>query len=326
MGFNKKDVSLEDVNKSLKMNSFYHSLVITCPDETQTPSSIEDVLTEDTDYYKLSACSLTEFIEPIFIENFIKKGSVYCLTSERNCMVQNCASITPDGFLTLHILDFVYQTLGLQGVKRPHNYYEVKIDLKSLKQYSRVHQGLSKLELFDFYLIWEPCEEFICPSSIAKYFCGRNIKVSIHALEFIKRTPDIKEVPSIKDVDIDEMVEWIGMLAIEGNLDEPESYVSTYSQPESEFSLKTTRISVLIVKGFIPPSLVTTLCKHLSDYATSRELPNYWTAISVQSQEDSLWQWNSSSPKMFQAHDSSYNAFFTVEGATVYSIGTIKYS
>lgn len=321
----KQDVSLEFVTKTINLNCFYKSLVITCPDEIQTPGAIEDILTEDSDYYKITGCSISEFIEPTFIENFVKQGSIYCLSADRSCIVQNCVAITPDGYLTLHVIEFIYQTLGLQGTKRPHKYYEVKIDLKTLKQHSKVKQSLSKLELFDFYITWEPHEDMVCPSSIAKYFCDRNINVSVHALEFKKITPNVPEIPSIEDVDAEEIVEWIGMLAHGADLAEPETYISTYYEPESESSLKTTRISLLIVKGFIPSLLVSNLCNSLSKYATSRELPNYWSAISIQSQ-DSLWQWNLSSPKMFQAHESSYNAFFTQKGATVYSIGQLKYS
>lgn len=328
MGTNKRNVNLEFVNKTISMNSFYKSLVITCPDETQTPAAIEDILTEDSDYYKLTGCSLTELVEPTFIESFVKKGSLYCLSAERDCMVENCVSITPEGYLTLHVLEYIYQTLGLQGIKRPHNFYEVKIDLKTLKHKfcSKVKQGLSKLDEFDLYITWKSHEETICPSSIAKYFSDRNINVSVHGLEFQKIIPNITEIPSIKDVDTEEMVEWIGMLAIGADLAEPETYISTYYEPESEFALKTTRISLLIIKGFITSSLITNVCNSLAEYTTSRELSNYWTAISIQSQENSLWQWNFSSPKMFQAHYSSCNAFFTQEGASLYSIGQLIYS
>ncbi|KOB68702.1 Ribonuclease P protein subunit p40 [Operophtera brumata] len=255
MGTSKQNVSLEYVTKTINLNSFYTSLVITCPDEIQTPGAIEDIVTEDSDYYKITGCSLTELVEPMFIENFVKKGSIYCLSANRSCMVQNCVAITPDGYLTVHVLEFIYQTLGLQGTKRPHNYYEVKIDLKTLKQHSKVKQSLSKLELFDLYITWEPHEETVCPSSIAKYFCDRNINVSVQTLEFKEITPDISEIPSIKDVDAEEMVEWIGMLAHGADLAEPETYISTYYEPESESSLKSTRISLLIVKGFIPSPL-----------------------------------------------------------------------
>lgn len=322
----KPNTSLNSVNKTIEMNSFYKSLVITCPDEMHTPNSIVEMITEDTDYYKLIDCPLTEFVEPSFIENFVKRGNIYCLSADRDCMVKNCVAITPDGHFTLHILDFIYQTLGFEGTSRPHNYYEVKIDLKTINKYEKLKQGLKKLELFDLYLIWEPHEENICPSSIAKYFHDKKIKVTTHSLTMKHIMPDITEVPSIKDVDAEDMVEWIGMLAIGGNLNETEAYISSYSQPQSELALKTTRISVLIVKGFIPASLSITVSRQLSEFTKSRELVNYWTALSVQSEENSLWQWNASSPKMFQAHDNSLNVFFSADGVMTYSVGQLTYS
>lgn len=326
IGTNKRNVDLGFVIKTLSMNSFYKSLVITCPDEMQTPAAIEAILIEDNHYYKITDCSLIELVEPTFIENFVKKGSIYCLSANRDCMVQNCVCITPDGYLTLHVLEFIYQTLGLQGTKKEHKYYEVKIDLKTFKQNTTVQDSLRKLELFDLYITWEPPAEEVCPSSIAKYFSDRNINISVQSLEYKRMTPNVTEVPSIKDVDTEEMVEWIGMLALGGDFKQPEPYISTYYKPESEFSLQTTRVSLLIVKGFITSSMATKACNSLSEYTASRDLNNYWAAISAQSQENSLWQWTLSSPKMFQAQNTSYNAFFSEEGVMVYSIGQLKYS
>ncbi|XP_028177869.1 ribonuclease P protein subunit p40-like isoform X1 [Ostrinia furnacalis] len=318
--------NLDLVTKTLKMNSFYESVVITCPDEVNTPSLIQETLLEDSDYYKISGISLTEFLDQTFIENFVKKGHCYCLSSERNCLTQNCAAITPDGMLTLHILEFVFQTLGLEGTKRPHNYYEVKIDLKSVRHVEKLRNGLSKLELFDFIVTWEPDSEEICPSSIAKFFHDRGMRVSQCPLKVTKVNPTIKEIPSLKDVEVDEMVEWVGMLAHNADMDQEETYISTYGPPESEYAIKSTRISVLIVKGLLTPTVLLNLCKNLSEYTNSRELDDYWTSVSIQSFQESLWQWNPSSPRMFQSHDSSCNIFFTKSGHKIYSVGQLNYS
>lgn len=318
--------NLDSVVKSVKMNNFYKSIIITCPDELQTPNFIEEVLTEDSEYYKISDCLLTEFIEPNFIENFVKSGNIYCLSADRNCIVQNCASITPDGMLTLNVLGYIFQTTGLEGTKRPHNYYEIKIDLKNLKHLEKLRKSLQMLETFDFYIYWEPNSEDICPSSLAKYFYDREINVAVQSLQITRLTPTVEEIPVLKDVEIDEMVEWIGMLAHEGDLHPKEMYVSTYGQPDSESALKSTRISLVTAKGFITPTIVGNLCKHLSNYVLSRELDNYWTCLSIQSNENSLWQWSPSCPRMFQAQDASCNIFFTNTGHTMYSIGQLKYS
>ncbi|KAJ8723089.1 hypothetical protein PYW08_003001 [Mythimna loreyi] len=321
----RENQDLESVKKTVNMNNFYKSLVVTCPDEIHTPSFIQDIITEDTDYYKLSNCSLTEFVEPVFIESFVKTGKVYCLSVDRNCIVQNCAAIT-DGHLILNILEYIYQTLGFEGTKRPHGFYEVKINLKTIKNYSKIRSGLQKLEQFDFYVTWEPDNEDICPSSIAKYFSERNVNVSVHSLKIRHVSPSINEIPSIKDVDADEMVEWIGLLAHGADVSPTEPYISTYNQPDSENALKTGRISILIAKGFITPSLISNICDKLSEYVLSRETEHYWVSVSIQSDDNSLWQCNPSSPTMFQAHDSSCNVFFTHSGHVLHSIAQLKYS
>lgn len=322
----KENQDLETINKTVNLNNFYKSLIVTCPDEIQTPSFIQDIITEDTEYYKLSNCSLTEFVEPVFIESFVKTGKVQCLSVDRNCIIQNCAAITPNGHLILNILEYIYQTLGFEGTKRPHGFYEVKIDLKTIKNYFKVRSGLQKLEQFDFNITWEPNNDDICPSSIAKYFSVRNVKVSVHSLKTKNVSPSITEIPSVKDVDADEMVEWIGLLAHDADISPTEPYVSTYCQPDSEDALKSGRISIQITRGFITPSLISKLFKKLSEHVLAKESENYWVSISIQSDENSLWRWNTSSPAMFQAHDSSCNVFFTLHGHVLYSIGQLKYS
>lgn len=317
---------LDSVIDNVKRNNFYKSVIITCPDELHTPNSIEEIITEDNEYYKMYNCPITEFIVPNFIQNFVKNGKLHCLSAERNCVTQNCVAITPDGVLTLHLFEYVFQTIGLEGTKQPLGFYEVKIDLKILSQYEKIKKCLQKIENFDFYISWEPNTEGICPSSIAKYFHDRDIAVVQETVDIKKIMPSITEVPSLKDVELDEMTEWIGMLAHEGDLLQKENYISSYGQPDSDFPLKTTRISLLVAKGFITPAVISNLCKQMAEYVSSRDINNYWTCLCVQTHENSLWQWSSSSPCLFQAHDSSCNIFFTQDALTTYSIGQIKYS
>lgn len=322
----KQNQTLDNVLDIVNMNNFYRSAVIICPDELQTPSAIEELVVEDTEYYKIRNCSLSEFIESPFIDNFVKKGSLHCLSVDRNCIIDNCIAITPDGILTIHVIDYIFQTLGFEGVKRLHNYYEVKIDLTNLKQADKIRQSLNKLELFDCLIIWEPFDESICPSSIAKYFHNRHYKTSVHCMQLKRISPSVDYIPSVKDVDIDEMVEWIGMLAVEGELAQKETYICTYNQPDSENSIQSNRISVFIAKGLFTPSLINKIFRKLAEYVTTREMQNYWASLSVQSFDNSLWQWNRSSPRMFQACDSSLTVFSTHDGHIVYSVGQLKYT
>ncbi|CAH0719779.1 unnamed protein product, partial [Brenthis ino] len=321
----KKDGDFESVSKIVNLNNFYRSAIIVCPDEINTPQFIEDALLEDSDFYEVFNCPLVEFIDPIFIQNFIKSGKLHLL-SDSNCIIENCAAITPDGILTLHVLSPLYQTLGLEGIKCRNNYYEMKIDLKKLKNIDRVKKALIKMKTLNFFVSWVPDTEDVCPSSIAKYLCDKRIFVSCHSLEVQRLNPEIKEIPTLADSEIDEMVEWVGMLALGADLSPTESYISTYSEPECAATIKSSRISVLIVKGFLTPNLISNTCQLLSDYASSRELENYWASISIQSIEDSLWQWSTSTLRVFCPQNCSCNIFFSRESSTVYSIGQLKYS
>ncbi|KAM3955898.1 ribonuclease P protein subunit p40 [Aphomia sociella] len=327
MTYQKHTDNIDSAIETIKMNNFYKTLIITLPDELHAPSFIEESLTEDTEYYKICNCPLTELLEPSFIENFVKNGNLYCLSVDRKCITENCAAITPNGALTLHVLEFIYQTLGIEGTKRPHNFYEVRIDLKNLKNHDRVRCALNKLEKFDFYVSWEPKSEEVCPSSIAKYFNDRNIQVSVSSVKSRTLSPAVSEIPSIKDVEPEEMVEWIGLLAHDVDMSPTPTYISTYSPPDSNYTLKSNRIAVLIVEGFLTPNIVANTCKCIEKYVYSRELDNYWASVSIQSYENSLWQWNTSSPVMFQAHDSSCNIFFSnTKNILMYSVGQLKYS
>ncbi|XP_026488521.2 uncharacterized protein LOC113395170 [Vanessa tameamea] len=322
----KKCANLETVISAVERNCFYKSAIVTCADELHTPQQITEILLEDTDYYKVFNCPLTEFVEPAFIQNFVKSGKLYCLTADVNCIVQNCAAITPDGVLTLNILESTYQTLGLEGSKCPHNYYQVMINLVDIKNVERTRKALSKIKSLNFYVSWEPDKNNVCPSSIAKYFCDRNFEVSCHSLEVQKITPDVREIPTLIDCEIEGIVEWIGMLAHGAELCPTEDYVSSYSEPECDSPLQSSRISLLIIKGFLTPNIISNACKSLADYVESRELKDYWSSISIQSIEDSLWQWSASSPKMFQSQNSSCNFFFSEGGCAIYSIGQLRYS
>lgn len=321
----KRDITLQEVINKVDMNSFYKSIIVTCPDELQT-NHIEELLTEDTDHYKVFNCPLQEFFELSFINNFVKKGSLHCLSADKNCIIDNCAAITPDGILTLHVLDYVFQALGFEGTKRLHNYYEVKFDLKNVGNIDKIRRGLSKMELCNFLINWEPHDDSICPSSIAKYFHDKSYEVSVQNVEFNKLSPFVDSIPSIADVDMDELVEWIGMLAIGGDMAEKEMYISTYRPPESDHTIESNRISVLIAKGMFTPTIINCLCNKLAEYVMTRQLENYWASISVQSCDNSLWQWCKSSPRMFQSQDCTLTVFFTRSSQHYYSIGQLKYT
>lgn len=322
----KKNQDFPNVIKAVELNNFYKSIIITCPDEINIPQDIEESLLDDSNYYKIYNCPLSEFLEPTFIKSFVKKGKIYCLSNDTNCMTDTCIALTPDGLLTLHLLRFLYQRLGLEGKKCLHDFYQVQINLKDLKNLDRIKRACDILKSFNFNIYWQPDNEEVCPSSIAKYFCDRNLKVTCESLTVERIKPDIRSIPSLINSEIGEIVEWIGMLIHGADITPSESYVSSYCEPECDDPIDTTRISILIIKGFLTPNMLIKTSQLLSDHARSREINNYWMCISLQTIEDSLWQWTPSVPKVFQPHNSSTNIFFHNEISTIYSIAELKFT
>ncbi|CAF4852693.1 unnamed protein product [Pieris macdunnoughi] len=320
-----KNLSFTKTLDRIRNNCFYRSVIITCPDEIKLPNSIEEAVLEDSDYYKILNCPITEFIDPTFIETFIKKGKLYCLSILNSCMNHNGFAVTSDGLLTLHVLSSVYQTLGIEGTKCPHDFYDIKIDLYDIKSIGRLSNNLNKLDKFNLYINWEPNNENVCPSTIAKYFCDKNYVVTQHSLKGTNLSPDIGQIPSL-DADIVEVVEWMGMVAHNANLMPPENFVSSYYIPESLHPMQTTRISVMLIKGFLTPNLLCKVAQHLFQHVSSRDLANYWSALSLQTVEESLYQWYPTTSRIFQSHNSSTNIFFTSNDAIIYSVGHLKYS
>ncbi|CAG9787544.1 unnamed protein product [Diatraea saccharalis] len=322
----KENEDFDFIQKSIRMNNFYESVILTCPHEMNVPNTVQEKILEDNEYYRVESCSITEFLVPTFIESFVKNGRLYCLSVNRNCIIENCAAITPEGILTLHLLKFVYQSLGLEGTKRNHDFYEIELDLKKLRHIDKFHSSLSKLEPFDFNILWEPNNVNVCPSSIAKYFDDRGVSVALSPLVVKKISSTITEIPVLQDVPINEMHEWIGMLAHKVSMDQKEAYISSYEQPNSDNALRSNRISIIIVKGFFTPTIIEQVCQSLTEYVSTKDIKHYWASCSFQSCDNCPWRWKMSSPVMFQSHDCSCSIFITNKSFKMYSIGQLKYS
>lgn len=119
------------------------------------------------------------------------------------------------------------------------NLSAVTIDLKQKHfkpgkaKYERTKTCLEKLR-FNVLISWEPPNEEICPSSVAKYFY--DLGYNLEQFEIKHKSHIIYSVglPTIEDNNHREFVEWLGMVMVEGNLRDggPDNYVSTYEPPE----------------------------------------------------------------------------------------------
>lgn len=102
----------------------------------------------------------------------------------------------------------------------------------------KLKNKLKTLEKFNIILYWDPHEKNICPSSIAKYLndLGHDIRVC-HTNFKSNTTYSIKvpiiELETVEKEEIEDFMEWLGMLSLEGDLekDSPSDYINSYVTP-----------------------------------------------------------------------------------------------
>lgn len=150
----------------------------------------------------------------------------------------------------------------------------VKINLKykllehGKPYYEKIRQKLSKLQNFDMLFNWQPPSEDVCPSSIAKYFhdLGCNVKVCSPTYrthtEYSVKTPQI-DLDNFDTNDSHEFLEWLGMIALQGDLTngKSDSFITTYETPEPSITLG--QVRVLHWRGFYSATQVEAFVSYL---------------------------------------------------------------
>lgn len=113
------------------------------------------------------------------------------------------------------------------------------IDLQnSKKKLEKLQAILKKLGYFTVILSWDPHEDDICPSSVAKYIYDLGHEITESHTDFKSNTAYSIKVPVIdlelaENDDILEFMEWLGMLSLEGDLEKDSltDYVNSYVTP-----------------------------------------------------------------------------------------------
>lgn len=130
----------------------------------------------------------------------------------------------------------------------------VKIDLKNCKPgkfYDRIKQRLSIIKT-TLIIKWQPEDDSICPSSIAKYFHERGYVVKECNSTFISHTEYSVKVPEV-DFDVvegEELVEWLGMISLGCDLENEctDNFINTYETPVPNTAVG--QVKVLQWRGF----------------------------------------------------------------------------
>lgn len=360
----------ENTNAKLKkiIDSHHYNIQISLliPDTPSLPQDILDSLLDDTQYYMVSDLPIFEFCNTEFIQLFVKKGRFSAVSIGVHLDQDNCACFTSEGQIYLSLDRGSYQSLGINGKLAPHilrepkNRYVVKIDTgapgfkQGTKHYEHIINCLKNSDIrFDFYITWNPHDESICPSSIAKYF-------SDHGYRVLEKQPEIKHsqltdihlpiivkhnlqgIVSQKDnernsptMEIDtsietceeedesmepeELLEWIGTQHLAVKLDSDISSTLSIVQPKpssSISSLKSTHCT-----GFYTTFQIEILIKLLRQYLASRnEFAVPWLCLTIYGSADALVCWGSDPHSHLTNGDNFYTIIILRDQFWVYTV------
>lgn len=273
--------SIEKIPDLIQANhQFNHLVCITLPDCFQIPDSINTLLTQDCQYYKVKQLALAELIKPIFVLAFVKKGKLLAISEHSNVHAEDGFAFSEQGLLTLTLHVETYQKLGLEGKACANNANSRVVNVNVVeesfvpnkKNYERVKSRLETLNLsFDVILSWEPNDESVCPSSIAQYLsnAGYEIEVCDPALRTIHKY-DTK-IPDLISNTPRSILEWLGAVALDCDM----SKIDVDAQDELEVPTL-----AILGRGFYSRRKVQELFQALITFM--KKSPVRWVSLHVQ--------------------------------------------
>ncbi|XP_040174733.1 ribonuclease P protein subunit p40-like [Anopheles arabiensis] len=224
--------------------------------------------------FRVRQLPLIELLKNEFVEAFVKRGTLYAVSTNINLESGGCLVITPQGELEMSLSRETYQmvkgNLDDSVISKRGDMVVIKLDLKSPKCREQLgHVNLA----FDITLRWIPpksttTKENNVPdpqvhgSSIAEYLravCRLQVENVPDGYKKITRTeeciPLIDTRNPFKDgeqayIRQDQLLEYIGVLALDCNA-APIEYVSSYRLDECK--KKTDTVTILHRQGVITP-------------------------------------------------------------------------
>ncbi|XP_050070427.1 ribonuclease P protein subunit p40-like [Anopheles maculipalpis] len=222
--------------------------------------------------YRVRHFPVMEMLKREFMEGFVKRGTMYAISTNTNLETKNCAAITPSGELIMSIHRETLEKLEgnfTTSARSPNgNKCVIKIDLTS----PDAKKQLKNTTLaFDLTLRWiPPGDEYsnsgtsgkVSASSIAKYLrdnCQLQVEtVSAGCRKMVRSDESIPKTDHTDNLFTenseqslctnDELLEYIGMLALDCKTTSDE-YVSSYRIDEPD--RKTETVSIFHGHGII---------------------------------------------------------------------------
>ncbi|KAL5277459.1 hypothetical protein ACFFRR_002600 [Megaselia abdita] len=235
-----------NVEKTLFEKRFFNEMVsIILPEFNELPKEIASLI-ESSDYYIVKDLKVSELVSKGFIEAFVKRGKLTAVSANITNNLDDSLVITPVGDLVLTVCRDIYECLGVQGTpiltsKKTKDFYTIHLKLNDISSvtYSnilkRVKDGFSKevLQNIDLKLFWEPPNNSVCPSSIAKYFTDLGYEVEQHEIDVKLSLNKHFRAPKMDKASIHEIVEYVGLSLLECEIEDLDENLVSYV-PEIE--------------------------------------------------------------------------------------------
>lgn len=148
----------------------------------------------------------------------------------------------------------------------------VKVNLNDVElrnnpiKLTKLKNKLKILDKFTAVLFWEPSDDEICPSSIAKYIFDLGYDIKLCNTDFRSNTAYTVKVPlinleNIVTEDVLEFMEWLGMLIVGCDLekDDLNDYVNSYVTPSP--NVEVGQVKCLQWRGFFTVNQIQELIK-----------------------------------------------------------------
>ncbi|KAG0712616.1 Ribonuclease P protein subunit p40 [Chionoecetes opilio] len=328
----------------VNQHPFNTKVSLLMPDSPTIPRPLRELLTEDTEFYRVDKLPLHELCAPAFLQAFLNTGQLFALSCDTRLDLDNSCALTPDGLLRLLLDKLTYQELALSGdlsahiLRTPPERFVVEVDLKNTNfhpgkpHYRRVTSALTRLPLaFSLWLLWLPQDPGICPSSIAKYFhdlgydikeCGATVGQGVVGEALMPHPgPPLPEEEAGEDLvaEPEDLLEWVGCQMLGIKLSREESVLSGVVEPRQ--GMRVANLCCAQCSGFFPPSHILLLIDHLRLWLAQRDVTAVpWVGVTVYGHPDSPVSWGRQEHSHHTTGDNLYTLVLTREHLLAYQL------
>ncbi|XP_050527202.1 uncharacterized protein LOC126897547 isoform X2 [Daktulosphaira vitifoliae] len=98
---------------SLDKSELIHSITVVLPDISFLPDDVENIFSENSQYYHVQNVTLGTIIDSVFIQSFVKNGNIQAVSLNTRIGVDDCMSISKNNLLQMFLLKNSYQNICL---------------------------------------------------------------------------------------------------------------------------------------------------------------------------------------------------------------------